>query len=404
MFGKYKKIQSLFVICLVLMFTIAFSAPVFAADPAQVISKKSTSEKLVALTFDDCWNADHLSQIINILSDYGIHGTFFAIGAAVEASPDLIKKAYENGNEIGNHSYTHPDFTTITYNQMIDEINKADSAIKNVTGQSTKPYFRAPGFAYNSTTLQALGDAGYSKMILANIDTGDIWGNSAATITQKVLNNITPGSIILMHTNTAAAYTPTALPGIISSLKAQGYRFVTISELMAASSATSTSSSLTTSASTSTTYPGILKSGSSGTAVKQLQQALVNKGYNLSVDGAFGPATRSAVMSFQSSQGVTVDGVVGSVTWSRLFSGTVNMALTATVSTASSSSYPGLLKYGSSGTAVKQLQQALVNKGYKISVDGAFGPATRSAVMSFQSSKGITADGIVGPVTWGKLF
>jgi peptidoglycan/xylan/chitin deacetylase (PgdA/CDA1 family)/peptidoglycan hydrolase-like protein with peptidoglycan-binding domain len=393
MSGKCKKIKSIFMISLAFMLTLGFSVPALAADPAQIITKKNSADKLVALTFDDCWNAEHLSQIIKILSDNEINGTFFAIGAAAEASPDLIKKAYLDGNEIGNHSYTHPDFTTITYAQMIDEINKCDTVIKNITGQSTKPYFRAPGFSYNSTTLQALGDAGYSKLILANIDTGDIWGYSTATITQKVLNNVSPGSIILMHTNSSAVNTPAALPGIIKSLKAQGYHFVTISKLMAAPSGVTSSS----------TYPGLLKYGSSGTAVKQLQQALANKGYNVSVDGAFGPGTRSAVMSFQSSMGITADGIVGSVTWGKLFTST-STATNITLTSSTSASYPGVLKYGSGGTAVKQLQQALVNKGYKISVDGAFGPATRSAVISFQSSKGITADGIVGPVTWGKLF
>jgi peptidoglycan/xylan/chitin deacetylase (PgdA/CDA1 family)/peptidoglycan hydrolase-like protein with peptidoglycan-binding domain len=393
MSGKCKKIKSIFMISLAFMLTLGFSVPALAADPAQIITKKNPADKLVALTFDDCWNSEHLSQIIKILSDNGINGTFFAIGAAAEASPDLIKKAYLDGNEIGNHSYTHPDFTTITYAQMIDEINKCDTVIKNITGQSTKPYFRAPGFSYNSTTLQALGDAGYSKLILANIDTGDIWGYSTATITQKVLNNVSPGSIILMHTNSSAVNTPAALPGIIKSLKAQGYHFVTISKLMAAPSGVTSSS----------TYPGLLKYGSSGTAVKQLQQALANKGYNVSVDGAFGPGTRSAVMSFQSSMGITADGIVGSVTWGKLFTST-STATNITLTSSTSASYQGVLKYGSGGTAVKQLQQALVNKGYKISVDGAFGPATRSAVISFQSSKGITADGIVGPVTWGKLF
>jgi len=62
------------------------------------------------------------------------------------------------------------------------------------------------------------------------------------------------------------------------------------------------------------------------------------------------------------------------------------------------------LKIGSSGTAVRTLQQGLASKGYSLSVDGVFGPVTQSAVMSFQRSQGIIVDGIVGPVTWGKLF
>jgi len=80
-----------------------------------------------------------------------------------------------------------------------------------------------------------------------------------------------------------------------------------------------TNSGSVSSGSSSTSYPGLLRIGSSGSPVRQLQQALANKGYSLSVDGAFGPMTQNAVKSFQSSQGIAVDGIVGSVTWGRLF-------------------------------------------------------------------------------------
>jgi peptidoglycan/xylan/chitin deacetylase (PgdA/CDA1 family) len=201
-------------------------------NPSQVISKVNTSSKVIALTFDDCWNAANLSSIIQILKANNVKGTFFAIGQAAEANSALIKQAYANGNEIGNHSYTHPSLILLTPAQVKDEVNKADAAIINITGQSTQPYFRPPYADYNSMVLQAVADAGYSKTILWTIDTADSTGTSAAAMIQKVVNNAVPGAIVEMHANKGAVNTPAALTTIISSLKAQGYQFVTISELL----------------------------------------------------------------------------------------------------------------------------------------------------------------------------
>lgn len=385
------------IIALPVVFFLVSLFPVqVSASSSQAIFRVSTSSKVVALTFDDCGDAMRLSEIVQILKANNAKATFFTTGKSAIANSTIIKQAFDNGNQIANHTYDHASLITISYDKVQEELNEADAAIVSVTGKSSKPYFRTPYYDYNSTVLQAAGDDGYTKAIMCDVNSVDWSGISASQITQTVLNNVAPGSIVGMHAGSGADNTPAALSSIISSLKAKGYSFVTVSELLGyASGSTSTASS-------SSSYPGILKYGSSGTAVKQLQQALANKGYKISADGAFGPATRSAVMSYQSSQGLTVDGIVGPSTWNKLFSGT--STVTVTSSGTSSSSYPGVLKYGSSGTAVKQLQQALANKGYNISADGAFGPATKNAVMSYQSSQGLTVDGIVGPVTWNRLF
>ncbi len=139
-------------------------------------------------------------------------------------------------------------------------------------------------------------------------------------------------------------------------------------------------------------YPGLLKVGSSGRAVKELQQELNKEGYVLAVDGIFGPKTKAAVIKFQSSQIIAVDGIVGPVTWGKLFG-------------CSCKEYSRTsLMQGSAGTAVKELQQALNQKGYILAVDGIFGQKTKTAVLSFQRNEGIAADGIVGDITWGRLF
>jgi peptidoglycan hydrolase-like protein with peptidoglycan-binding domain len=125
------------------------------------------------------------------------------------------------------------------------------------------------------------------------------------------------------------------------------------------------------------------RQGTRGVDALAVQYLLQQHGISVTADGAFGPATASAVRSFQSSKGLAVDGVVGPNTWG---------ALVVTV------------RQGSNGPAVRALQ-AQLNKKRRLSlaVDGAFGPATLSAVRAFQSHAGIGVDGVVGPVTWRNL-
>ncbi|GAB3624102.1 hypothetical protein GCM10027418_21860 [Mariniluteicoccus endophyticus] len=122
----------------------------------------------------------------------------------------------------------------------------------------------------------------------------------------------------------------------------------------------------------------VLKQGSKGEGVKVLQRFL-----KIKVDGSFGPDTLKAVKAFQKSKGLAQDGSVGPATWSKLVP---------------------VLQYGAKGDQVKVLQQTLNARGHKVSVDGSFGPATQSAVRAFQKSKGLVADGVVGPNTWRALM
>jgi len=387
---RFRTLRTIIAFSAVFTFVFAFLSPPVSASSSQLITKGSTASKLIALTFDDGDDGANISSILAILADNNIKATFFVTGKAAEDHPSLIKAISNAGMEIGNHSYSHPDFTTISVSSMQSQLSTTESIISGITGKSTKPYFRPPYGAYNSAVLQAVGDAGYTKTIYWTIDTIDWDGRSASEIYTKVLNNATPGAIVLMHAG-SGSNTKYALQTMIDGLRNMGYSFATVSGVLSGTSSGGSSSG-------GTAYP-TLRLGSSGTAVRTLQQALVDKGYSLSVDGAFGPITQSAVMSFQRSAGITVDGIVGPVTWSKLGSSSGGSSGGST-----STDYPGILKIGSSGTAVRTLQQGLASKGYSLSVDGVFGPVTQSAVMSFQRSQGIIVDGIVGPVTWGKLF
>jgi len=122
--------------------------------------------------------------------------------------------------------------------------------------------------------------------------------------------------------------------------------------------------------------------GANGFRTTAIQHLLRARGYSLTVDGSFGPTTESRVISFQRSKGLAADGVVGPKTWT---------ALVVTV------------RQGSSGQAVVAAQKLLTHRGYTVTANGTFGSTTTTRTQAFQRSRGLTADGIVGPRTWAKL-
>lgn len=125
-----------------------------------------------------------------------------------------------------------------------------------------------------------------------------------------------------------------------------------------------------------------VRRGANGFRTTAIQHLLRHRGYSLTVDGVFGPTTESRVIAFQRSKALAADGIVGPRTWT---------ALVATV------------KQGSSGQAVVAVQKLLTHRGFGVSATGAFGSTTTTKTQAFQRSRGLTADGIVGPRTWAKL-
>lgn len=219
------------VLLLVLLSLFSFSGQSDAAS-STYITKGNTASKVVALTFDDGADGTNINKILSILSTHKVKATFFLTGSGAEHHPQGIKNIAAAGHQLANHSYSHPDFRTLTAAQMKSQLDRTETIIKNLTGKTTKPIFRAPFGSVNAAVLSGVGAAGYGYTLQWNIDTIDWRGDSATTITNKVVNNIVPGSIVLMHTGAGASGTPTALPNIITQLKAKGYSFVTVSQLL----------------------------------------------------------------------------------------------------------------------------------------------------------------------------
>ncbi|MFY9533454.1 polysaccharide deacetylase family protein [Clostridium sp.] len=196
------------------------------------IFRVNTEEKEVALTFDINWaEEDHLDEILQILKKYDAKGTFFIMGGWVNYTDDnkeKLKNIYNDGHEIGNHSYIHPNFMNITEERMNDELKKTEDIIYQTIGCNTK-LFRFPSGSYNEKALNYVMSKGY-KCIQWDVDSVD-WKQAGADVEyNRVMKNVKEGSILLFHNN--AKYTPENLDRIINKLTDEGYKFLTVSELI----------------------------------------------------------------------------------------------------------------------------------------------------------------------------
>lgn len=164
-------------------------------------------------------------------------------------------------------------------------------------------------------------------------------------------------------------------------------------------------------------YPGTaLRRGDTGASVKQVQFYLRFAASNYSalssvaVDGVFGSATEAAVRRFQSYFGLTADGVVGRATWNKMNEVYTDIANDLLAENQRPGTFPGTLREGSSGRAVRELQYYLYVLSFyfpsipRIAIDGQYGAATTAAVRAYQRQFGLTADGVVGPATWSSIY
>lgn len=200
--------------------------------PDKPIYKVKTEEKVISLTFDINWaEKDELDNILNVLDKYNVKATFFIMGGWINYSEDNKNKfvrIYERGHEIGNHSYIHPMFTKISEDKIKEEIEKTEKAFMDTVGINSK-LFRFPSGDYNEKACKYIDGLGYQS-IQWDVDSVDWKETGAEYEYNRVMDNVTNGSIVLFHNN--AKYTPQNLDKIINKLKEEGYKFVTVGELI----------------------------------------------------------------------------------------------------------------------------------------------------------------------------
>jgi peptidoglycan/xylan/chitin deacetylase (PgdA/CDA1 family) len=218
--------------------------PAPPAFPASLRGKDveviATTRPIVALTFDAGSSDAGLSSILATLSANGVTGTFFLTGTFANRYPAAVRAIVAGGHRIGNHSYTHPEFTAKSDAQIRDELARAEAAIRANGGTSTRPLFRFPYGDRNSRTIAAVNANGY-VCVRWTVDTlgwkGTVKGGiTAQIVVDRVLAAARPGAIVMMHVGAnpddGTTLDAQALPTVISQLRARGYGFVTLDALL----------------------------------------------------------------------------------------------------------------------------------------------------------------------------
>ncbi|WP_057914191.1 polysaccharide deacetylase family protein [Peribacillus muralis] len=183
------------------------------------------AKKVIALTFDDGPHPSHTMSILKVLEKHDAHATFFVLGNRVQHYPEVLHKMLEQGNEIGNHSWDHPQLTRLDNGKVKGQIQSTQNAIDKATGSKPK-MIRPPYGAINDNVREDMDDL---KVVLWDIDPEDWKYRNEKKIVNKVMSKAKDGKVILMHDiyQTSAA----AAGKIIQQLHDKGYQMVTISEL-----------------------------------------------------------------------------------------------------------------------------------------------------------------------------
>ncbi|HLV57468.1 MAG TPA: polysaccharide deacetylase family protein [Natronosporangium sp.] len=198
-----------------------------------------TDRKVVALTFDAGANADAVASILATLRAEGVPGTFFLTGTFIESFPAATRSIVDAGHRVGNHSTTHPHFTSLSAGQVHDEVRATERALRRDFGTEPRPWFRFPYGDRDARTIAVLNDLGYVP-VRWTVDTlgwqGTSGGRSVASVTARVLDTARPGQIVLMHVGShptdGSMLDAQALPGVIAGLRAEGYGFATLDALL----------------------------------------------------------------------------------------------------------------------------------------------------------------------------
>jgi peptidoglycan/xylan/chitin deacetylase (PgdA/CDA1 family) len=194
------------------------------------VTHGNVAKPRIALTFDAGGDAGATATILDELKAAGLHCTFFVTGQFASDHPDLVRRMAAEGHEVGNHSDTHPKFTTLSEQQARSQIEVADARISALTGMSTKPYFRFPYGLKSNDLIRLVNSMGYLSASWT-IDDGD-WetGITPDKVHGNAVSHTGPGAIILMHCGSLVE--GQVLPRTIVDIRARGLSIVTLTECL----------------------------------------------------------------------------------------------------------------------------------------------------------------------------
>jgi peptidoglycan-N-acetylglucosamine deacetylase len=205
------------------------NAPGWSKPVNDTYTRVSTGRKVVAITFDDGPHPENTPRLLDMLKERRIKATFYVVGNMVKYSPQLIRRMIAEGHEIGNHTVTHGNLARMSDDALRKELQAAHDQIIAETGVTPRT-MRPPGGAIKKSQKELmLREFGYPT-ILWSVDPEDWKRPGPAVVTSRLVNGASPGGILLVHD----LHKPTvdAMPSTLDQLLAQGYEFVTVTELI----------------------------------------------------------------------------------------------------------------------------------------------------------------------------
>ncbi|MFD8753810.1 polysaccharide deacetylase family protein [Kitasatospora sp. NPDC059577] len=211
-----------------------------ASPPASLLGTEirriPTEERVLVLTFNAAWDETGLDTVLDVLRDRAAPAAFFPTGDFADRHPGAIRAIAAAGHGLGNHSYSHPDFSALTAERARTEVRRADTAIRRAApGTDPLPFFRFP---YSETTPQAIAtvnELGYADLEFTADTNGYLGpghGMTADRAVERALAALTPGAVLQLHVGATDEGGPDtcldaeALPRIIDGARARGYRVI----------------------------------------------------------------------------------------------------------------------------------------------------------------------------------
>lgn len=211
----------------------ALPPPIVAGE----IVRLQTHQHVVALTFDGGGNADGAPQVLKVLRSNNVRATFFLTGHFVQTYP-AIARTIGRRYPVGNHTVNHLDMVRMPIGAASREVTRAAVMIQRATGRDTHPLFRFPFGSRDGALIRLVHSLGYVS-VRWTVDTLGWMGMSQQSVggaVRRVLQNLVPGEIVLMHIGSAPDHSTidaNALPAVIRLVRARGYRFVTLARIEA---------------------------------------------------------------------------------------------------------------------------------------------------------------------------
>ena len=191
------------------------------------VNQGRAGSKRIALTFDDGPN-ERTADTLEMLARLNVPATFFVVGFRAEAQPELVKAIKAAGHQVESHTYTHTNLASLTADRVEAELSKAAAVIHAITGRPSF-YFRAPGGHVSEAAARGAARQGFTG-VFWTVNCSPREGEDPNALASHVISNASDGGIVLMHNGEPV--TTAALPRIVKELRRQGYKFVTLSELL----------------------------------------------------------------------------------------------------------------------------------------------------------------------------